>query len=392
MQMSGNKLESNLNQYAFEQGPIRPPSESYSLLIRVTRNCPWNRCQFCGVYKGSKFELRTAEEVIADVDKVKHIAEAIKLAAGPGNDTDAVRDLAAQIYYEGNYDMSIRNVALWLWSGAKSIFLQDANSLIAKTPELVKILKYLKESFPEIDRITSYARSKTAAQKSQQEMNDIHAAGLSRLHIGMESGSDKVLAMIDKGVTGADHIAGGKKVKESGISLSEYIMPGIGGRTLSEEHALDSAAVLNKINPDFIRLRSTVLSKNYLIWAKVESGEFVRQTDDEIAAEIRKFIEHLEVTSYLASDHIMNLLPDVEGKFPEAKSTCLAIIDNYLSLPDSERTNYKLGRRMGIYERLEDTRNVFKRSQVDSMIESLNRDGRKDPEDVLNRLKARLAI
>ena len=390
--MPENILKSNLNDYAFEQGPIRPPSESYSLLIRVTRNCPWNKCQFCGVYKGSKFELRSAEEVMADIDNVRHIADAIRSATGNGSNPEAVRELAAQVYYEGNYDMSVRNVALWLWAGAKSIFLQDANSLIVKTPELVRILKYLRESFPQIERITSYARSKTAAQKSQQEMNDIHAAGLSRLHIGMESGSDKVLAMIDKGVTGADHIAGGRKVKESGISLSEYIMPGIGGRTLSEEHALDSAAVLNQIDPDFIRLRSTVLSPRYLIWAKVESGEFVPQPDDEVVIEIRKFIEHLEVNSYLASDHIMNLLPEVEGKFPGAKSSCLAVIDNYLSLPESERTNYRLGRRMGIYEKLEDIRDLFKRSQVESMIESLNRDGKRDPEDIINRLKTRLAI
>jgi radical SAM superfamily enzyme YgiQ (UPF0313 family) len=385
-------INKDLNQYSFEQGPIRPPSESYSLLIRVTRNCPWNRCQFCGVYKGSKFELRPADDVIADIKNAREIYDGINSVAREVNGQADVRDVAAAIYNQGLYDMSIRNVALWTWAGAKSVFLQDANSLIIKTPELLKILRYLKEAFPQVNRITSYARSKTAAKKTVDELEEIHIAGLTRLHIGMESGSDKVLELIDKGATAADHIAGGKNVKASGISLSEYIMPGVGGRKLSDDHALETASVLNQIDPHFIRLRSMTISPAHLLYEKVKSGEYEPQTDDEIAIEIRKMIEKLEVNSYLAIDHIMNLLPEIDGKFPDAKTTCLAIIDRYLSLPDAERYNYKVGRRLGLYNSVDDLNNPSVRQQVDSMIESLERTGKNDPDEVIQKLKVRMAL
>jgi len=392
-QMSTNNITNHdLNQYSFEQGPIRPPSEAYSLLIRVTRNCPWNKCQFCGVYKGSKFELRPAEDVINDIKNARHIYDEINGITRELDPQADVREVAASVYNQGMFDMSVRNVAMWIWAGAKSVFFQDANSLIIKTPDLVKILNYLKEAFPQVNRVTSYARSKTAAQKSVQELTDIHNAGLTRLHIGMESGSDKVLAMIDKGATGADHVAGGKNVKASGISLSEYIMPGVGGKKLSEEHALDTAAVLNQIDPDFIRLRSMTISPAHLLYAKIESGEYVPQTDDEIVMEIRQMIERLEVTSYLASDHIMNLLPEIDGKFPEAKAVCLAVIDRYLSLPDEERYNYQVGRRLGLYNSVDDLNNTSIRPQVDSMIESLERTGKNNHEEVIMKLKVRMAL
>jgi radical SAM superfamily enzyme YgiQ (UPF0313 family) len=235
----------DLSQYRFEQGPIRPPSEAYSLLLRVTRNCPWNRCIFCTVYKGTKFQLREADEVIEDIKKVKALYDEIKKIAWKTGLGDKIQDVAAGVYNQYGIDWSIRNVALWMWAGAKSVFLQDANTLIMRTPDLLKVLLFLKETFPQVNRITSYARSKTAAQKTVEELIQLKDAGLSRLHIGMESGSDEVLKFMDKGVTAAEHIAGGKNVTMSGISLSEYIMPGLGGKKWSDVHATETARVLS---------------------------------------------------------------------------------------------------------------------------------------------------
>ncbi len=361
--------------YSFELGPIRPPSEAYSLLIRVTRNCPWNRCQFCPVYKAQKFEIRPVEDIIKDIGTAKAIADEIKELAWKMGDGGRLRDVAAAIYNGYQHNASICNVALWLWAGGESAFLQDANTLIMRTPDLVRVVSFLKQTFPELSRITSYARSKTAAKKSIEELKELKDAGLSRLHIGMESGSNLVLSYMEKGVTAEEHIAGGKKVKGAGISLCEYVMPGLGGRKMSSDHVLGTAAVLNEIDPDYIRLRTLYVRQDMPLWSKLEAGDFELQTEDEVVEEIGKLIERLEVTSQLKSDHILNLLPEVEGKFPEAKPACLATINRYLALPPQERLNFRLGRRTGYYEKLDDLYDAHKHQEVDEAIKRISSEG-----------------
>jgi len=377
-----------LTGYSFELGPIRPPSEAYSLLIRVTRNCPWNRCQFCPVYKGQKFELRPAEDVIKDIESAKAIADEIKELAWKMGYGDQLRNIAGTIYNNNQYNASICNVALWLWAGGTSAFLQDANTLITRTPDLIRIIAFLKQTFPELNRITSYARSKTAAKKSLEEMKELKNAGLSRLHIGMESGSNLVLSYVEKGVTAEEHIDGGKKVKQAGISLCEYVMPGLGGRKMSSDHITGTANVLNEIDPDYIRLRTFHIRQGIPLWSKVEAGDFKIQTEDEVIEEIGKFIEKLEVTSELKSDHILNLLPEVEGKFPEAKSDCLNVINRYLTLSTGERLNFRLGRRAGYYEKLNDLYDTHKYQKVDEAIRHITSEAPDSIDEVILQLKA----
>jgi len=380
-------MMSKLLDCSVELGPIRPPSEAYSLLIRVTRNCPWNRCQFCGLYKGQKFELRPVEDVLKDIEKAKTISEEIKELAWRTGDGGRIRDIAASVYSHYQDNAAIRNVALWMWAGSKSAFLQDANTLIMRTPELVQVISYLKQTFPEINRVTSYARSKTAAKKSVEELKSLRDVGLSRLHIGMESGSDIVLSYMNKGVTAEEHIKGGKNVKESGISLSEYIMPGLGGKRMSAEHVVGTARVLNAINPEFIRIRTLYVRKGMPLWTNLENGDFEMQTEDEIVEELGNLIEKLEVSSMVKSDHIMNLLPEIDGKFPEAKSLCLAVINKYLLLSPEERINYRLGRRAGVYDKLDDLYDVHKRPKVDEAIRAINLEPDANIEEIINRLK-----
>ena len=261
-------------------GPIRPPSEGrdHSLLIRATRNCSWNRCRFCPVYKGRKFEYRSVAEIKEDIDVARALAGELKAASwrlGLGGRIDravlgAIVNGNPGLYGGDSPDPagvelcagSLVNVANWLASGGRTAFLQDADTLIMRVPELLEVLKHLKGSFPSIERITSYARAKTASRRSLAELKELHDAGLSRLHIGLESGSDEVLQYMEKGVTAEEHIRGGRAVVEAGISLSEYVMPGLGGKRWSENHALESARVLNAIAPDFIRLRSLGVRKN----------------------------------------------------------------------------------------------------------------------------------
>lgn len=370
----------------FEVGPIRPPSEAYSLLLRVTRNCPWNRCRFCPIYKEDKFELRTVDDVKKDIDTTRQMVEQIKEIAAKN---DCSIQEAAGVILNNPPSEAFYSVALWQYSGGESVFLQDANTIIVPTDQLVEILKYLKANFPGIKRITSYGRSHTAARKTVEELTRLHEAGLTRVHIGMESGYDPVLKFVDKGVTAADHIKGGKNIKAAGIELSEYIMPGIGGKEMTREHAIESARVLNEINPDFIRLRTFTLKKEMLIYPDVIAGKFTMLNDEELAREERLLIENLNCTSYFASDHATNLFQEIEGRLPESKARFLEVIDRFLALDPAERTNYSLGRRMGIYLTLQDLSDKDKRGIVERYKMRLIASGREVNDDTIRWLMER---
>ncbi len=360
-----------MSELQFEQGPIRPPSEAYSLLLRVTRNCPWNRCEFCHTYKGKKFSLRTVEEVKKDIDTVQEIVSEVKALSwvhGFGGEITApLVNLLLQ--NSPHYPEGFRSVALWLYGGGKTVFLQDANSLVLKTDQLVELLDYLKKTFPSIERITTYARAKTVSKKGVEELRDLCRAGISRIHIGLETGYDPLLQYIQKGVTAQEHIEAGKKIKESGISLSEYVILGLGGKGMWREHAVETARVLNQIDPDFIRVRTLRVLETMPLQEKIVKGEFVLLSDDEIVVEEKLFIENLEgITSTFISDHILNLLEEVEGKLPEEKGKMLLVIDRYLALSAEQRVNFRLGRRAGVYRAIEDISNPELRLQVERVL------------------------
>lgn len=372
--------------HTFELGPIRPPSEAYSLLIRATRNCPWNRCLFCPIYKGRKFELRSVEEVTKDIEAAKAISEGIKEMSWKMGYGDRVREVAAMLANQPQYGQCVHNVALWLATGGESVFLQDSNTLIMRTPELAQVIAFLRKTFPSLKRVTTYGRSHTAARKSVAELEELKNAGLDRIHIGLETGYDPLLAYMEKGCTAKNHIEGGKKVKEAGISLCEYVMPGLGGKKMSQEHAQETARVLNEIDPDYIRLRSLHITRTMPLWTKLQDGDFELQTEDEVVKEIGIFIENLQVTSYLTSDHTLNLLMEVEGKMPEDKEKCLNIINKYLSLSDEERLNFRLGRRAGHYTRLADLSDINKHDKLEQSIKRLREEG-SNVEEVIFKLK-----
>jgi radical SAM superfamily enzyme YgiQ (UPF0313 family) len=371
----------------FEQGPIRPPSEAYSLLLRVTRNCPWNRCEFCHTYKNEKFSLRTVEEVKRDIDVVQGIISEIKSISwkyGFGGEV-SVPLVNLILQHPQHFSDGFRSVALWLYNGGKNVFLQDGDNLILKTKELVEIIGYLKETFPSIERITTYTRAKTVSKKKVEELQDLYEAGLSRIHIGLESGYDPLLQYIKKGVTAQEHIEAGNKVKASGISLSEYVILGLGGKAMWREHAIETARVLNQINPDFIRVRTLKVLRTMLLYQKIEKGEFIPLSDDEIVKEERLLIEHLEgMTSTFVSDHILNLLQEVEGKLPEEKEKMLNHIDRYLSLPKAEKDNFRLGRRAGIYQSVEDLFKPGLRDKVEKALQQIESERPGDIEKVLS--------
>jgi radical SAM superfamily enzyme YgiQ (UPF0313 family) len=376
--------------YAFEQGPIRPPSEARSLLIRVTRNCPWNRCEFCNIYKGRTFSRRTFEEVKADIEAAKAIYDEIQALSWRMGMAGRVDDGVIQTLWSDprRYGESHRSIAVWMYFGARSVFLQDANSLILETEELVEILQFLKKLFPSIQRITSYARSSTLRRKSVEELKALREAGLNRIHVGMESGYDPLLRFMKKGVSAHGHVEAGRRVVEAGISLSEYMLLGLGGRRWWREHAVESARVINEINPHFIRIRTLTVRPGMPLNDKILSGEFQLQSEEEIVREERLFIENLDgITSEVASDHILNLLEEVEGRLPGDKERMLGVIDEYLGLSERDRLVYNLGRRGHAYRSVKDLADVALRRKVEAALDRFMEEHAQDLDSAFNQLR-----
>lgn len=329
---------------AFETGRIRPPSEAASLLLRLTRGCHWNRCAFCPVYKDEVYEIRPLDEIKRDIDAMAAVAEIVRGRAGGPDALAAVDPASAHL------------MSFWLAHGPSSAFLQDADALVFRTGELVEILRHLRAAFPSITRVTSYSRAKTVVRKPLEDWLELRAAGLNRVHIGMESGSDAVLALLDKGVTRAEQICAGQRIQAAGMELSEYLMPGLGGRELSREHAVESAAVLTEVNPAFLRIRTTVPIPGTPLHEMMTEGRWTPMTEEEKVRELKDCLEKLgeEVTSTVQSDHVMNLLEDVAGTLPGGREQILAPIERFLAMSPGDREAFVVGRRIGCYRFLAD--------------------------------------
>jgi histone acetyltransferase (RNA polymerase elongator complex component) len=378
------------NKPFFEMGPIRPPSEGvdHSLLLRIVRNCPWNRCLFCSNYKKEKFGYRSVEEVKGDIDAAKALLDEIKSTSWRFGLAGSITNELVKAIFNGNPEIygngegillqNLINMANWIASRGRTVFFQDADALIMRTPELAEVIEYVKKSFPSVERITSYARAKTCNRKPLEDLQRLHQAGLSRLHVGLESANNEVLAFMQKGVNCEEHIAGGKKVVKSGISLSEYYMPGLGGRKWSKAHALDSAKVLSEIDADFIRLRSLIVRKGTLLYEAYGEGKFEQLSEDEMVDEIALFIENLNCHSYIISDQMSNLLFEVEGQLPDKKDRILEIISRYQQKPPIEKLEFRLKHRLQsyigvygsldqhLYQKVDEAMNAIKSESVDA--------------------------
>lgn len=331
----------------FRIGPIRPPSEAESLLLQVTNGCTWNKCKFCQLYRHTKFKAYSADSIKADIDNMVYQAQRVEKYRN-ANGTWDIDGLNRELM-NGTDDerQCMYMVANWLIGGGENVFLQDGNTTALSSGRLTDVLIYLKQAFPSIKRITSYGRAENLSRVSAEEFAELKAAGLDRIHSGFESGSDAVLKKINKGVTQQQEITAGKNVKAGGIELSIYFMPGVGGRELSEDNALGTAHVINEVNPDFVRVRTSAVKPGTGLHEDFINGEFTLCSDDEKLLEVRTVIEKADgVDTRLVSDHIINLLQKVEGSLKNDKAKLLAMIDEYLSLPDRERRLYQAARRM----------------------------------------------
>jgi len=278
------------------EGPIyRPPSESNSLLVQATIGCPHNRCTFCMVYKNApNFRIRSVKEIKEDL--------------------------------------------LWasqnLKNSFETVFFPAGNTIIMKTQDLIEILSYTKELFPNVRRITVYGSAQYIFKKSLDDFKKIHEAGLSRIHVGLESGDNEILKRVKKGSTDEIQIKAGELVKKAGIELSEYVVLGLGGKDRTIQHINETIKVLNCINPDMIRIRTFLPKINTPLLEDIKIGKFQLLSPHEILKETFNLIEGLEVTSKIYSDHYTNYI-QVNGKLPEDKNEMLSRIKQALNLDES---------------------------------------------------------
>jgi radical SAM superfamily enzyme YgiQ (UPF0313 family) len=273
-----------------------------SLLVRVIRGCDWNRCLFCGIYDlfGCTHSLRTLDEVKADIR--------------------ALRELHGDSF--------------------ATAFLGDANPLALPADFLVETLKELRAAFPRLGRVTAYGRASSVWKKTQADLDAIHAAGLDRLHVGMESGSDAVLRMQKKGTSQNQLIEAGNRVKDSGMELSYYLLLGLGGQTLWQDHVDGSAKVINAVKPHFVRVRRLWTHPASRLGEKIASGEFVPQTPEGTVIELRDILKGLDAPgTTFTCDHANNYI-QVHGRLNDQKHEMLDLIERFLALPDEIRQNH----------------------------------------------------
>jgi len=252
--------------------------------------------------KGPPFRLRSAEEICEDLDEARNVY-------GPR---------------------------------VKTLFFPSGNTIVMPTEDLAAICQYARKLFPHLERITVYGSSHYIAKKSLEELKKLREVGLSRIHVGLESGDDEVLRRVKKGTTAAEQIDAGRAVKEAGIELSEYLILGLGGRERTKEHALATAKVLNAIAPDFVRLRTLVPKINTLLLHQIQKGRFQVLSPHEVLEETKLLLEELECATSLKSDHYTNYI-NLEGRLPEDKERLLAQIDLSLTWDESRFRPFFVG-------------------------------------------------
>ena len=345
-----------LRSLSFDIGTYRPPSEggSDSLLLRVSENCPWNKCTFCDMYKGQRFGYRSVEEVTADIDRVAAIrVEITAVSKKLGMGGEISRELASALLAAGRDlvgNPSFVTVFNWLAAGSRTAFLQDADSMSMRPREFMAVLKHLRRTLSSLTRVTTYARSKTLSKRKPEELRMIREAGLDRLHIGLETGDDEVLCLVHKGVTSDEQIEGGRKAVAAGFQVSMYWMPDLGGRERWRAHAENTARVLSAIDPHYIRSRPLVPRRGTPLYDEVAEARLHLSSPHERLEELALMIGGLEVSSKVCFDHAMNawvdrgggllFRQDYEGyQFPEEKPLLLERIREGLAVDESKHVH-----------------------------------------------------
>jgi radical SAM superfamily enzyme YgiQ (UPF0313 family) len=285
------------------EGPIyRPPSEARSLLIQATVGCPHNRCTFCLVYKNTRFKVRPVQEIKEDLEE------------------------AARLYR----------------GGVRTLFFPAGNTIAMPTEALAEICRHARALFPGLERITVYGSSQFIVKKGIEGLRLLAEAGLSRIHVGWESGDNKILADIKKGATREVHAEASRLMREAGLELNAYIILGIGGQEGTESHARETAALVNEAPPTVLRLRTFVPKINTPLLEEVQAGRFRMLSPHQVLAETKALIEGITVPVRVESDHYTNYV-NVSGNLPEDREKMVAVLEKALTRPESDFRPFFIG-------------------------------------------------
>lgn len=274
----------------------RPPSEANSLILQATIGCSYNRCTFCAMYRRSKFRFRELDELQEDMNLAKE----------------------------------------YMGDRVQRVFLADGDALIMKTERLKELLGMIQNTFPNLKRVGTYATPQALLKKSVEELQELKELKLSMLYLGVESGSAEVLKRLKKGVDPEKMIRAGRRATDAGVKLSTMIILGAGGTELKEEHARESARVLNGINPRFISTLSMMVVPGTKLFEDMEAGDYVPPDPRQTLEELRELVAGIEVNGAIfRSNHISNFLP-LAGSFMKDKDALLTRLDGALAghIPD----------------------------------------------------------
>lgn len=293
---------------------IRPPSEWDSYFLPLTKGCSNNTCTFCN-YHATGLQIRALEDVKSEID-------ALAAYRRKGIYTPAV----PRIVYEIGHS----------WNG-KRVFLQDGDALVYPLPHLKDALQYLNERFPNLERIGSYATPQDILRRSEQELLELKDKKLSILYMGVESGDDKILEKINKGVNRREIIKAGRKAIEAGITLSVTVILGLASVEGSSRHAIETAGILSEIDPDYGGALTLTLNPGTPLYEEWELGEFHPVSPFQSLEELEIIIENSRFTScFFSSMHASNYL-SVRGKLPRDKERMLGEIRTVLEKRDPSR-------------------------------------------------------
>lgn len=275
----------------------RPPSEARSLILQATLGCSYNRCTFCGMYRDRRFRVRPLEELRAEIAWAReHLAPVAPI---------------------------------------RKVFLADGDALAARADFLEAILDELRAAFPGLQRVSVYASPQALQLRTVEEMARLRAKGLTLYYLGIESGHDKVLARLGKGVDAAAMVAAAGKATAAGVKLSTMVLLGAGGRQLSREHARETARVVNAIRPRFLSTLVMTPVPDTPLWEQARLGEVDELSPVELAAELRELIAGLDVPGCIfRSNHASNRLA-LAGTLPRDREPLLAALDAVLARPEA---------------------------------------------------------
>lgn len=281
---------------------FRPPSEAASLILQVALGCSHNACTFCGMYKEKKFQIKSWTEI------EKEIGEARRL-----------------------------------FPQAKRVFLADGNALALETDLLLKVLNKLAGEFPDLERVGIYAGPKDLLSKSLDELVALRKAGLGIVYFGLESGSDRILSMVGKGVAAAQMVEAGRKALEAGLPLSVTVIIGLGGVKLSEEHALKTAEVAGAIDPTYLSALTLMVVENTPLYLKIKRGEFQVLSARQSLEELKLMLENISLSNCVfRSNHASNYLP-LRGTLNRDRKALVTLLEESLTRPELLRPEFMRG-------------------------------------------------